>query len=43
MKLYMKQKQNQGHRKQISGCQGGRVVGEGWMEIWGSADANWYI
>ena len=40
--LSMKGKQTHIHRKQICGCQGGGEV-EGWIEIWGLADANYYI
>ena len=29
MNLSMKQKQNQGHREKIGGCQGGEVGGSG--------------
>ena len=43
MNLSMKQKQNQGHREQTGGCQGGGGVGEGWSGSLGSADTNWYI
>ena len=30
MNLFMKQKQNRGHREQTGGCQGGGGWGEGW-------------
>ena len=43
MNLSMKQKQTHRHREQTCGCQGGREVGEGWIESLGLADANYYI
>ena len=42
MNLSMEEKQAQIHRKQNCGCQGGGEV-EGWIEILGLADANYYI
>ena len=41
--LSMKQKQDQGHREQTGGCQGGEGVGEGWIGSLGLADANYHI
>ena len=41
MNLSIKQEQNQGHRVQTGGCQGG--VGTGWIGNMELADTNWYI
>ena len=38
-----KQKQTHRHRGQTCDCQGGREVGEGWIESLGLVDANYYI
>ena len=40
--LSMRQKQNQGHREETGGYQGGWIR-EGWIGNLGLADANWYI
>ena len=42
MNLYMRQKQTHRHREQVCGCQGGDVLGEGWIRSLGLADANYY-
>ena len=41
MNLSIKQEQNQGHRVQTGGCQGG--MGTGWIGNMELADTNWYI
>ena len=41
--LSTKQKQTHRHREQTCGCQGGGMVGEGWIGISGLVDANYYI
>ena len=42
MNLSTKQKQTQRYREQTC-CQGGGLVGEGWIGNLGLADANYYI
>ena len=42
MNLYMRQKQTHRPREQVCGCQGGDVLGEGWIRSLGLADANYY-
>ena len=42
MNLSMKQKQDQGHREQTGGCQGGGG-GKVLDWFWGLADTNYYI
>jgi len=43
MNLSTKQKQNHRLREQTCGCQGGRVVRQGWIGSLGLADAKYYI